>query len=60
MSLRLCFRCGVPLKTGDEVALTIYAIYQDLKSKLHWAVEKPHDAEEETLRHRNCPISRND
>lgn len=60
MSLRLCFRCGIPLRTGEDVALTVFAKYHELRSKVAWSIERPYDADEDTLRHRSCPITRND
>lgn len=60
MSLRLCFRCGIPLRQDDDVAVTVYAKYQELRSKTVCAIDKPYDADLDTLRHRECPIGRND
>lgn len=60
MSLRLCAKCGVPLKDGDKVKVMIFAVYKDLRSQIHWAVEKPYDSDEDTLAHVECPIGRND
>jgi hypothetical protein len=53
--LRLCAKCGVPLRTGDVVKLTVIAEYQELRSKVHYSISKPIDAEIDTLQHMDCP-----
>lgn len=61
MSLKLCFRCGIPLKQDDKVKLTVYTVFKELKSSTTWAVSDDiYDADDDTLRHVDCPISRND
>ena len=52
--MRICLVCDKPLRAGDHVMVTVYAIYEELKSQVHWALGKPYDACGETLRHRDC------
>jgi len=58
--LKVCTVCGVPFKTGDVVELTVYAEWKDLRSSVAYAIDKPFDANPDTLKHKECPIGRND
>lgn len=60
MSMKLCLRCGLALKSGQDVKLTVYAKYKELKTTVLWSIETPYSADEDTLRHVDCPIPRND
>ena len=52
--MRVCAKCGRPLRSGDHVEVSVFAIYEELKSSIAWAIGKPYDAKSETLVHRNC------
>ena len=54
MAIRYCPKCGQPIKTGDKVELLVYAIYKEVPSKIAYSIEKPFDAEPESLAHLNC------
>lgn len=52
--LRLCNKCGVPLRSGDAIKATVYVLYEELKSKVHYAISKPFDCDPDTLVHIDC------
>ncbi len=54
--LKLCAKCGLPLKEGDQVKLVVYALYRSLKSKVAYCIDKPYDADQDTLQHVDCHV----
>jgi hypothetical protein len=50
-----CIKCNRPIKTGDEIKYTAVSFYKELGSKVAYSVSTPHEADQETFRHIQCP-----
>lgn len=51
---RFCPLCEQRFKEGELVKLTILAEYKELKSKVHYSVGHPLDADPASLTHADC------
>jgi len=53
--IKRCPKCDQIIKAGELVQLTVIAEFVDLRSKIHFAIDKPIDSLPETLEHDECP-----
>lgn len=53
----ICPLCDRRIQDGELVKLTILAPYKELKSRVHFCVGQPLDADPESLRHADCSVS---
>lgn len=52
-----CPLCNKRIHDGELVKLTILAPYKELRSRVHYCVGQPLDADPDSLRHADCCIS---
>ena len=49
-----CTSCGVAFKEEDEVRAEMDAYWHVLASRVNFAMSKPHNIVQSTLRHKSC------
>lgn len=52
--IQLCSKCNKPIDDGSTVQITVITLYHQISSEKTFALGKPFDYIEDTLKHVNC------